>query len=204
MIEVSIENLQRSFGERRVLKGVTARVAGGDRVLVRGPNGSGKSTLLKILVGLLSPTGGRVVYRKEGRELDIAGRRAAVGYLAPDLVLYDELTPLENLDFFSRVRELPGGAPNRALLDRVGLGKRVADPLGTLSTGLKQRMKVAFALQNEPSFLFLDEPGSNLDDAGRDLIRQVIEDRDGGERIVFIATNDPAEFGYGTTSIELG
>lgn len=204
MIEIQLDNLQRSFGERRVLKGVTATLRGGERVLVRGPNGSGKSTLLKILVGLLSPTGGSVTYRREGRVLDDAGRRAAIGYLAPDLVLYEELTPLENLDFFSRVRNLPRDGSNLRLLARVGLDKRAHDLLGTLSTGLKQRMKVAFALQNDPPFLFLDEPGSNLDDAGRSLIRGVVEESVGESRIVFLATNDPAEFGYGTTSIELG
>ena len=135
--------------------------------------------------------------------LDDAGRRAVTGYLAPDLVLYDELTALENLDFFAGVRGLPTGEASRELLARVGLGERADDPVGTFSTGLRQRAKFAFALQNDPAVLLLDEPSSNLDDAGRAVVAAAVEHVHGRGGIVVLASNDPAEFAYGTRDLEL-
>ena len=171
MVELHIERLERAFGDRRVLTGINASLKGGDRLLVRGPNGSGKSTLLKVLCGVLAPTGGRVRLLEGGEERDADWRRHATSYLGPDLVLYEEFSALENLDFFGRLRGLGRDeARDRALLQRLGLGARAEDPIGTLSTGMRQRAKLAFALQAAPRLLLLDEPGSNLDDAGRKLV----------------------------------
>jgi len=204
MAEILLKSLGRVFGERRVFADVDLTVEAGERLLIRGPNGSGKSTLVKIMAGLLEPTEGRVLYRTEGGEKPPEEVRSEIGYLAPDLVLYEELTPMENLDFFARLRGLPTGRANLELLDRVGLKDRAEDPVGTFSTGLKQRAKMAFALQNRPRFLFLDEPGSNLDDLGRDLVRRMVEDHRDPDAVVVIASNDPEEFRYGTRTYELG
>ena len=204
MIEIQLEDLNRSFGDRKVLNGITASLASGDRLLVRGPNGSGKSTLLRILAGLLASTGGRVRWLENGEERDQAWRRRATGYLAPDLVLYEEFSPLENLDFFARVRGLPvDHRRDGGLLERLGLQGRLDDPLGTFSTGMRQRAKLAFALQAAPRILLLDEPGSNLDDAGRALVARTVGEFGDGEGIVIVATNDPAEFALGNRTLEL-
>jgi ABC-type multidrug transport system ATPase subunit len=204
MIEVQLTDIERSFGDRRVLRGINVTLRDGDRLLVRGPNGSGKSTLLKIFAQLLAPTHGAVRVTADGQERDGAWRRRATGYLAPDLVLYEEFSPLENLDFFGRLRGIGRDhARDAALLDRLGLGKRLHDPVGTLSTGMRQRAKLAFALQATPRILLLDEPGSNLDAPGRELVTKAVDDQAGRGGIVVVASNDPTEFGLGTTSLEL-
>jgi ABC-type multidrug transport system ATPase subunit len=205
MLEIIAEKLSRSFDERPVLRDLDVVFRAGERVVVRGPNGSGKTTLLKILAGVLSPSGGRVRVEEDGAPLDAAARRRATGYIAPDLVLYEEFSPLENLSFFARVRGLPPD-PGRdvSLLERLGLGKRRHDAVGTLSTGLRQRAKLAFALQASPRILLLDEPGSNLDRLGRELVEGVVRESGAGDRIVLIATNDPLEFELGTRTLELG
>ncbi len=204
-MEIELDGVERSFGERRVLKGISASLKGGDRLLVRGPNGSGKSTLLKIVAGILTPTGGSVrVVQDGGRPAEGADRRRMTGYLAPDLVLYEEFSSLENLDFFGRVRGLGRDrARDQALLERVGLGRRGEDPVGTLSTGMRQRAKVAFALQAAPRILIFDEPGSNLDEPGRRIIAEAVEAQGDQEGIVIIASNDPAEFGLGNRTLDL-
>jgi heme exporter protein A len=205
MLKLTLNHLSRSFEERQVIKDLSTVFKGGERLLVRGPNGCGKTTLLKILAGVLAPSDGDLQVEDEGKTRDASWRRRWTGYLAPDLVLYEEFSAMENLDFFARVRGLtPDPARDRHLLDRLGLGRRTEDPLGTLSTGLRQRAKLAFALQPEPRILLMDEPGSNLDQMGRDLVRDTVDTFAGPDRIVVVATNDPAEFDLGTRTLELG
>jgi heme exporter protein A len=198
MAEIVLDNVGKWFGERKAFSGVSDTLSAGDRLLVRGPNGSGKSTLLKMLAGLLEPSRGKIVRRLGAGARD---RRNAIGYLSPDLVLYDELTVRENLGFFATLRGLADRSPD-AVLKRVRMEHRADDLYGTLSTGLKQRGKLAFALLADPSVLILDEPGANLDDEGIDLVVSVIGEA-AEQGIVVLATNDPREFGYGNKTIDL-
>jgi ABC-type multidrug transport system ATPase subunit len=204
MLEITLDSLSRSFADRPVLTGISAEIQAGERLLVRGPNASGKTTLLKIIAGILSPTEGSVKVREGLQERDPGWQRRWTGYVAPDLALYEEFSAIENLTFFARVRGLSRD-PDRdlALLGRLGLGKRADDALGTLSTGLRQRAKLAFAVQADPRILLLDEPGSNLDQAGRDLVEETVTTFSNQETIVIIASNDPSEFGLGTRTFEL-
>src|SRR4051794_17825640 len=104
-VSLTIEAVGKSFGARRVLRGVALTVSGGEAVSVTGPNGSGKSTLLKIVAGLLRPTRGAVTLTTDAGEARAAvERRPYVGYAAPDMTFYPELTGRENLLFFERVR----------------------------------------------------------------------------------------------------
>jgi ABC-type multidrug transport system ATPase subunit len=205
MVAIHVEKLSKAFANRSVLRGLSVTITGGERLVVRGPNGSGKSTFLRILAGLLTPTAGTIrVLEPDGNSRDRDWRRRWTGYLSPDLTLYEEFSALENLEFFARAR---GQGRNRdrdqRLLGTVGLGERWNDPLGTLSTGLRQRAKLAFALQGEPRILLLDEPGSNLDQQGRELIARTVSDFGGRGSAIVIATNDPLELELGTRTLDL-
>lgn len=160
---LAFTDLYRRFGPLRVLTGVSGEVGPGEVLLVTGTNGSGKSTLLKVLAGLLAPERGEVVYREGGETLDIAARRRAVGFVAPDLALYEELTTLENLRFFCRLRGVPEDRAGE-LLDVVGLPHD--RPAGALSSGMRQRLRWTWALLARPRLLLLDEPFQNLDAPG--------------------------------------
>ncbi len=147
-------------GPRRVLAGIDLTVDAGSVLVVTGPNGAGKSTLLRCLAGLDRPTSGTVRWVEGEREWNGPERRRRLGYISPELALYDELTGLENLRFFARVRAMPAGDEEMGeLLARVGLDTRANDPAGDYSSGMKQRLKWAFALLGEPDGLLLDEPG---------------------------------------------
>lgn len=203
MLQITLNQVSHTYSERKVFDGINLSLESGARLLVRGPNGSGKTTLLKILAGLLTPSSGTLEIKENGEVGDAAWGRRWTGYLSPELTLYDELSSLENLEFFARMRGLPGDAAPRNLLERVGLGGRMRDPIGTLSTGLRQRAKLAFALQPEPKLLLLDEPGSNLDADGRSRLDTVLEAAD-SQSIVVMATNEGGEPAWGTDTLALG
>lgn len=168
---LSFHEVTRSFDRLRVLRGVSGEAREGELMLVRGSNGSGKSTLLKCLAGLLGTDGGTIHYREEEREFDAAGRRRRIGYVAPDLAFYEELTTLENLAFFARLRRVGPERP-QVLLERVGLPPdRLA---GALSSGMRQRLRWAWALLDRPRVLLLDEPFQNLDAPGEATARELL------------------------------
>ena len=205
MVSIQVDKLSKAFSNRSVLRGLSVTIQGGERLVVRGPNGSGKSTFLRILAGLLTPSMGTIrVTTPDGTLRETDWRRRWTGYLSPDLNLYDEFSALENLDFFGRARGLGRNHErDTGILSGVGLGDRLHDPLGTLSTGLRQRAKLAFALQGEPRILLLDEPGSNLDQVGRNLIARTVAEYGEKGSAVLIATNDPLEFELGTRTLDL-
>ncbi len=170
---LEFEGVRREFGRLQVLRGVSSRVASGQLLTVLGSNGSGKSTLLRCLAGLLRPRSGRIDYQEDGRALDAEDRRRRVGYVAPDLALYDELTAAENLRFFARLRGV-GTERGDELLERLEVPPQ--RPFGLLSSGNRQRVRLAWALLHRPSLLLLDEPFQNLDRAGVECVRELLLD----------------------------
>ncbi len=202
--ELAIDSVSKSYGSRRVLRNVSALAGTGQVVVIAGPNGSGKSTLVKVTARLIRPTEGRVLWKLNGRELPAADVRRVIGMVSPDLTFYDELSAIENLRFFAQVRGV-SATPEFAesLLDRFGLGGRGGDLVGAYSSGMKQRLKYAFALMHDPPLLLLDEPTANLDERGIALVRDTIAQAKLC-RCIVIATNEPEEVRLGDVIIELG
>jgi heme exporter protein A len=168
---LSFIQLRRRFGRLAVLGGVSAEVAAGEALLVTGRNGAGKSTLLRCLAGLLAPDSGTIAYREAGIALDAATRRRRIGLVAPDLAFYGELTAAENLAFFCRLRGVARGRGDE-LLERLELPPD--RPAAALSSGMRQRLRWAWALLHRPHLLLLDEPFQNLDAAGVAVTRSLL------------------------------
>ena len=204
MTELRLDNVTKRFGHRRVLEGVCAEVRLGEALVVTGYNGSGKSTLLSLIAGLQRPDSGEIALRIDGAPVSDDLRRREVGYVAPDLTLYPELSAWENLEFFARVRGQAWSTDQaEATLEHVGLPGRGRDLVGTFSSGMRVRMKYAVALQTAPRFLLLDEPTAMLDAHGAELVENLIaEQRRRG--ILVLATNDPSETRHGDLFLHLG
>ncbi len=204
MISLEAKNLGKWFGHRKVFEGIRFRLEGRESLVIRGRNGSGKTTLLKVLSGLLRPTTGQTVISHDGKELSPDQRRNLLGMVMPDLELYGELTAFENLLYLSRIRGTrPEKETIRDKIKRVGLEGRGDDPVSSFSSGMKQRLKYAFALLNDPRILFLDEPTAYLDEEGASLVHQII----GFHReknLVIIATNEQSDLRYADQEIHLG
>ncbi len=204
-VDLVAENLTRSFGGRRIVGPLSFRVPPGRVLGVAGPNGSGKTTLVKTLAGLLRPTTGRVLLDGGGGLRPPRDAADAIGWVAPDLALYGELTAAENLRFFARLhgRPAPASWADEAIA-RVGLdpGRIAATPLRALSTGQRQRIKLVYATLHEPAVLLLDEPGSNLDEAGRAVVARIVaEQRTRGAAVV--ASHDAADLALSDERVTL-
>ena len=194
--------LSKSFSGAALFANVSFRCGAGV-LAVTGPNGSGKTTLLKILAGLLRPTSGSVRVEARDRPLDADESRTAVGWSGPDLSFYPELTAAENLAFFRRAAGFAApGEDVRARLDAVGLG-RAAGPVEHYSTGMKQRLRIAFAGLLDPPVLILDEPMSGLDAEGRGAVGRIVASaRERGP--IVLASTDVGELPAADQVVELG
>lgn len=184
---IRAEGLSRSFGTKRVLRGLDFEVAERDFMLVTGPNGSGKSTLLALCAGLLAPTGG---------SLEVSVERGELGYLAHEPLLYRELTALENLDLYGRLYRVPERRERIGmLLERLRLWDSRHERVGSFSRGMTQRLALCRALLHEPSLLLLDEPYAGLDEAGAALLDDELNGL-AGERTFVVATHDPGRLDH--------
>jgi heme exporter protein A len=202
-IQLELNDVAAGYGARRVLAGLTLTLRGGETLVVAGANGSGKSTLLRLICGLQRPTAGAITYILGGQRYRPEQARQLVGWVAPDLQLYRELTALENLEFFARVRGLRRTrAELEALLEEIGLGGRGDDLLAAYSSGMAQRLRYAYALLHRPPILLLDEPTVTLDERGAALVERVVAaQRERGMTV--IATNDPRELRFGDYVLRL-
>jgi len=155
-----LDKISRLFGSFAALRQVSVELEAGQCYVLLGENGAGKSTLLRILAGLLAPTQGSVTVF-EG--LQPRAARARIGYMSHAPMLYDELTGVENLEYFRRL--YPAGACLEAgeALRQVGLDPALERHVGQYSQGMRQRASLARVLLAQPELLLLDEPFSNMD-----------------------------------------
>lgn len=205
MITLEARGIGKTFQRRAIFREVSFGLAAGGSMAVTGRNGAGKSTLVKIVAGLLAPTRGETLLAEDGRPVPPAERFSRFGLVAPYLQLYDEFTGWENLDVARRIRGLR--IPDErlgALLDRVSLGGREGDPVRTYSSGMKQRLKYAFALLHEPPVLLLDEPSSNLDAEGIRTVYAIMEEQKERGGILIVATNDADDLVHCAGRIAVG
>jgi ABC-2 type transport system ATP-binding protein len=172
-----VEHLSKRFGGRVAVDDVSFTVAAGEVFGFLGPNGAGKSTTVRMLGTLIEPTSGSADVA--GLPLDAANgvairQRISVMPEAPGL--YQRLTVMENLEFFAGLYGLVAPrARIAAALEAVNMTGRAADPCGSLSKGLRQRVGLARALLNEPAIVFLDEPTSGLDPVATHEVHELIE-----------------------------
>jgi len=194
--------LQKLFNWRVIFRDISFDVSQGQTLLVTGRNGSGKSTLVKIISGVLTPTSGKVTVAAEGYGGDDA-RADLVGLVSPYLQMYDEFSARENIQYALAIRgrRVDGGWIDD-LLAQVGLFERRNDAVRTYSSGMKQRVKYAFALVHRPPVLLLDEPTANLDSEGITVVRDIMA-RQRSEGILVVATNDLSDIDHYDLRVDL-
>lgn len=185
--------------EVRAVRDLSLRVQKGEIILIMGPSGSGKTTLVTMLGALLKPTGGEV--RLAGKALSSLTqaeltdfRRDHVGFIFQSFQLLESLTAMENVEIIFRLagrNQHQSRQAATALLERLGLGKRLIAYPKELSGGEKQRVSVARALANDPAIIFADEPTANLDSkSGHEVMQLLCATACEQHRTVVIVSHD--------------
>lgn len=184
-------NLSRKFDRRPIFKDVNFELRPGSATAITGRNGSGKSTLIKIIANLLIQSSGTIDLYDGSEKIKKESVYRYMGFVSPYLNLYDEFSGYENLKIISDIRGSGHGNIDN-VLKRVGLFNRRNDILKIYSSGMKQRLKIAFSILHEPQILLLDEPTSNLDLEGISVVDDIANEYK-KDRILIIATNDAHE-----------
>ncbi len=188
---IAVEKLDKTFGARWALRGVTFTVAPGEIVALVGPNGAGKTTLLRILATLTRSDGGRILIGRIPLAQHPNDARGAIGFVGHQTFMYDDLTADENLRFYARLYDVSDITERvHTVARRVGIEHRLNDVTRTLSRGLQQRLTLARMLLNEPAVLLLDEPYTGLDKTAADMLDQVMLDAKKEGRGILFSTHD--------------
>lgn len=196
-IAVRFQDVSRLYGNFAALRRASCSFASGAMHVLLGENGAGKSTMMRMIAGLVSPSLGRiqVLGTSPGQARD------RVAYMSHAAMLYDELTPMENLTYFARLHckadacALCHASPEMALR-AVGIDPHLKRNVSQLSQGMRQRVSLASAILADPELLLLDEPFSNMDvDGARDLVVLLRDfltwplNNDEGRRTIILTTH---------------
>ncbi|GAB5409896.1 MAG: heme ABC exporter ATP-binding protein CcmA [Balneolaceae bacterium] len=193
MLSLEVQQLTKTYNRRTVFSDLSFTHSKG--ILgISGANGSGKSTLLKCLGQLLRPKKGTILWNKDSKSLSKDEIKPLISYTAPYINLYSELTAFENLEF---IQEVCGEEKDKPTLfeifEFVQMNGYEDQLFKQLSTGQQQRIKLASALVRNSEILFLDEPGSNLDEKGHELVAKIVDQQKEKGVLVVLASNDPKE-----------
>ena len=200
---VSAIDLNMTFGRRLIFNGINFGYKENGIYGISGPNGSGKSTLVKIIAGLLTASGGKMVHKNSEHEIIPEKLHNYIGFVSPYLVLYEEFSTWENLIYYAKIRGIPfDGDIATDLLKRFLLYDRRDDLIKTYSSGMKQRMKFVFALIHKPRILIFDEPTSNLDEEGKKCVYDIVREQ-ANNTIVIIASNDQTDLDLCSETLDI-
>ena len=194
-IELTCDNLGKKYEDKIIFRNLSLKLANKSSLVVTGKNGSGKSTLVKILANVIKESMGSYIIRINEKEIPRENFFQITGFLSPYLNLYDELTGYENLEFFytlkfrNKISKMSLEEKIKFILEEVNLYPRRNDFMKNYYSGMRQRLKLAFAVINEPLLLLLDEPRTNLDNEGIDVVYK-FANRQRENGILIIATNE--------------
>jgi heme exporter protein A len=183
-----VERVHVWRGERHVLKGVSAQVRPRELLHVSGPNGTGKTTLLRVASGLLRPEQGSVTWMGRSISRSASQYQAVMAYSSHEPALKSDLTALENLRFAVGLKRRVTLPELRTVLDCAGVGTIADLPTRVLSAGQRRRVALARVLAMRATLWLLDEPYSNLDAAGSELMSRLLQAHvEGGGAAVVVA-----------------
>ena len=192
MKRIELRGVSKSYGRLAVLKNCDLALESGQLLCLLGSNGAGKTTLLRVVSGLLSAEKGDLLVDGEEWSLKSAEWRRKCALVAHKTFLYQNLSGLENLRFFSRLyqREYPD-AELRSRLGDAGLTRAADKQVRTYSRGMQQRLTIARAMLSEPELLILDEPFTGLDKDGSAWLLRVLAELKENGAMVLMTSHDP-------------
>ncbi len=203
-MKISLEAGGKRYKKQWVFRNLNLQLEAGEQVAILGHNGSGKSTLLRSLAGLQRLSEGRISWQPSGMTAPLAPDAVYkyIAMCAPGIELVEELTLWEALQFQFRFKKLHPQLTLEQIPELLGLNAARHKVLADFSSGMKQRVKLACTLFADTPVVLLDEPCSNLDDAGIAQYHSWVQTYSAG-RLVIVGSNDPREYRFCERKIEL-
>ncbi len=184
---IKLESISKRFEQIEAVKGLSLNIHSGEIFGLLGPNGAGKSTSIAIMCGLISPDSGQV--ELESLAPTSIEARQKIGLIPQSIALYQELTALDNLNFFADLYSMDDKTKDARInwcLEFVGLQDRAKDPVKDFSGGMQRRLNLAASLLHDPDYIFMDEPTAGVDPQSRNkLFDSVLALKNIGKTIVY-------------------
>jgi len=199
---INVEKLSKRYNREWIFKNLNYTFQSGKTYAITGPNGSGKSTLLQILWGQLPQTSGLVNYSSLNNTIPTEEVFNLVSIATPYMDLIEEFTLEEQIKFHFRMRTMRDGYTVESIMDKLYLAPAKDKPISNFSSGMKQRLKLGLAFYTKATALFLDEPGTNLDEQALNWYQENLKQLP-SELLVFIATNQSHEYPEKATVLNL-
>lgn len=185
---LELRNIVKSFGEKKVLTGVSFQAEGGKAFGLLGRNGAGKTTTIRILMNVFPANSGEVLL--DGKPMDYD--KIGIGYLPEERGLYPKKTIIDQLVYFAELKGMSYKAAVKAVdywLDRLGMTEYRNKRLDTLSKGNQQKIQLVTALAHDPDIVILDEPFSGLDPVNAMLLKDVVKEQIAKGKIVLFSSH---------------
>lgn len=186
---ISVQNLQKSFGENRAVQGISFDVEQGEIFSLLGPNGAGKTTTISMLSCLLRPDSGDARVMGYSIRTEDMGVRSVLGVVPQEIALYEDLTARENLMFWGKMYGLRGPALKSRVsevLEVIGLTDRANERVGKYSGGMKRRVNIGVALLHKPKVIYMDEPTVGIDpQSRRNILDSVVALKNQGMTVLY-------------------
>jgi ABC-type multidrug transport system ATPase subunit len=192
-MKIVASELGKRYNRDWIFKKLQYQFEHGKIYAITGPNGSGKSTLLQVLWGQLPPSSGEVTYWVDNRSVSVEDVYRHVSIATPYMELIEEFTLAEMIEFHFKFKNVWPGLHANEVLEALELTHARSKYLSQFSSGMKQRVKLGLAFFSDTPFLFLDEPGTNLDKSAFAWYQNWLE-KVRHQRLVLIASNQPAEY----------
>jgi len=190
-MRILLEDIGKQYGEHWIFQSVSQAFESSHVYPIIGNNGSGKSTLLQIISGFVTPNEGRISHRKGEVDLPVEQWYQHISMATPYLDLFEEFTVEESIALHQRLKTMTLENPAE-LMEQIDLAQHAKKPLSQLSSGMRQRLKLALAILSKSEVILLDEPSSNLDKRWTQWFNDTLSQHL-AHRITIICSNSQSE-----------
>lgn len=193
-LTLEVNQLAKRYNREWIFRNLTHTFHAGKTYAITGPNGSGKSTLMQVLWGQLPQSSGLISYTVDGKTIPIDEVFSHVAIATPYMDLIEEFTLREQLAFHFKLRKPRSGYSIDSILDKLYLSDSRDKQIVNFSSGMKQRVKLGLAFYTDAKIIFLDEPGTNLDETAFAWYLENLRNPVLNDNLVFIASNQKSEY----------
>lgn len=202
-MELELNNVGKRYRYDWIFRHLDFQFESGKKYAILGPNGSGKSTLLKVLSGHLSPSKGKIHFKKNNKDIRVDQVYHHLSYAAPYIDLIEEMTLEEAIRFHLRFKPMQKKLNPKSIIELLDFSQSRHKEIRFFSSGMKQRLKLVLAICSETEFLLLDEPTTNLDKQGFSWYRSLIDDYVSSNRLVIVASNVELDYDFCESSLNI-